>query len=58
MRDTDSVAKVMVTKEGWRCERCSHEWVPRTMAVKPVTCPDCKSPYWDKPRRPKKSAKP
>lgn len=55
MSNTEPVAKVMVTREGWRCERCGHEWVPRDMAVKPRTCGACKSPYWDRPRRIKKT---
>lgn len=34
---------------GYRCERCGHIWVPRN-EEKPIVCPKCKSPYWDKPR--------
>jgi ribosomal protein L37AE/L43A len=30
------------------CSRCEHQWVPRS-AQKPVICPKCKSPYWDRP---------
>ena len=51
--------KVMVTKtfEGFGCERCGHEWVPRNKDQPPRVCPKCKSPYWDRPRRtPKKEA--
>jgi hypothetical protein len=40
------MAKVRLTLDGWRCERCSHEWVPRGKA-KPRICPKCKSAYWD-----------
>ena len=31
------------------CKRCGHTWYPR----KPVslTCPKCRSPYWDKERQ-------
>ena len=36
---------------GYRCERCSHEWVPRDKAQDPKVCPFCKSPYWDRPRQ-------
>ena len=40
-----------ITVEGYRCERCDHEWVPReTTEGDPTICPDCKSPYWNKPR--------
>ena len=40
-----------VTLDGYRCERCGHEWVPRNKAEAPKVCPKCKSPYWDRPRR-------
>lgn len=33
-----------------RCLRCSHTWYPRR-PERPVVCPACNSPYWDKPRR-------
>ena len=40
-----------ITVGGYRCERCDHEWVPReTTEGDPTICPDCKSPYWNKPR--------
>ena len=32
------------------CQRCGKTWWPR-QSDKPVRCPRCKSPYWDKPRR-------
>lgn len=41
---------VLITVAGWRCTRCAHEWVPRRPDP-PRTCPGCKSPYWDRPRR-------
>ena len=41
---------------GYRCERCEHEWVPRNKDEEPRVCPRCKSPYWDKPRKPKENA--
>jgi predicted Zn-ribbon and HTH transcriptional regulator len=36
---------------GYRCERCSHEWLPRDKEHDPKVCPKCKSPYWDRPRQ-------
>jgi rRNA maturation endonuclease Nob1 len=45
------MAKVQITKWGWRCERCDHEWVPHQEGEKPKVCPKCKSPYWDTPRK-------
>lgn len=32
------------------CKRCGHRWVPRT-EEQPLTCPNCRSPYWDRPRK-------
>jgi predicted Zn-ribbon and HTH transcriptional regulator len=45
------MAKVLLTLEGFRCERCKHEWVPRDKGQEPTVCPKCKSPYWNKPRK-------
>lgn len=39
--------RVKITLDGFRCERCEHEWVPRESDHEPRTCPACKSPYWD-----------
>jgi predicted Zn-ribbon and HTH transcriptional regulator len=33
------------------CKRCGHEWNPR-IAEPPKRCPECKSPYWNKERKP------
>jgi predicted Zn-ribbon and HTH transcriptional regulator len=49
------MVKIRMEVDGWRCERCEHEWVPRTDA-KPKVCPRCKSPYWDRPRKKPKPA--
>jgi DNA-directed RNA polymerase subunit RPC12/RpoP len=44
--------RVPITVMGYRCERCSHEWIPRGDTKRdPAICPKCKSPYWDRPRR-------
>lgn len=37
------------TIAAYRCERCGHVWAPRT-SRRPIICPKCKSPYWDRPR--------
>jgi len=45
------MGKVEIILEGYKCERCSHKWVPRKKSGeddKPIVCPKCKSPYWDK----------
>jgi DNA-directed RNA polymerase subunit RPC12/RpoP len=36
--------------DGLRCTRCGHEWVPRGKD-RPVQCPKCSSPFWDRPRK-------
>ncbi len=44
------MAEIMLKIKGYRCERCKHEWVPRKQET-PTICPECKSPYWNKPRK-------
>jgi len=49
------VEQIIREGEGMRmphyiCQRCGYDWIPRT-EVQPRTCPKCKSPYWDRPRR-------
>jgi len=41
-----------ITLEGYRCERCGHEWVARCKE-EPRVCPKCKSPYWNVPKKDK-----
>ena len=49
-----TMARVPITVMGYRCERCSHEWIPRDSDNGgPRVCPKCKSPYWDRPRQAK-----
>ncbi len=40
------------------CLRCGHKWKPRNNQP-PKVCPnpDCKSPYWDRPRKNKGAKK-
>jgi len=45
-----TMAKVQMVVWGFRCERCEHEWLPRS-DQEPRVCPKCKSPYWNRPRR-------
>ena len=42
--------------EGYMCERCGYRWGARNGTGSrakndPRTCPKCKTPYWNKPRR-------
>jgi Zn finger protein HypA/HybF involved in hydrogenase expression len=46
-----SLARVKLT--GFKCERCEHEWCPKNPKELPKTCPKCRSPYWDTPRKQK-----
>lgn len=47
------MARVPITVLGYRCERCNYEWIPRDREPSrdPTTCPNCKSPYWNQPRK-------
>lgn len=33
---------------GNKCSRCGYEWRPHDFDDIPVTCPACRSPYWNK----------
>ena len=46
----EKMAKIQITLDGYKCERCTYEWVARKKDY-PRVCPACKSPYWDKPRK-------
>ena len=42
--------------EGYECERCRYRWGSRDGTgyrgdQDPNNCPNCKSPYWNKPRK-------
>jgi len=39
------------------CLRCANRWWPRR-PQKPLRCPGCKSPYWDRPRKLKTPSSP
>jgi len=45
------MARVPITLMGFKCERCGHEWLPRSTQTEPTVCPKCRSPWWDKPRK-------
>ena len=44
------MARVKILVDGWKCERCDYEWVPRRKA-EPKVCARCSSPYWNQPRK-------
>ena len=50
------MARILI--EGFMCERCQYRWAPRPLVTphdgprpEPQACPNCKSRYWNKPRR-------
>lgn len=50
------MALIPIMIQGYRCERCGHEWFPKDRSVDaakrlPTVCPKCKSPYWNRPRK-------
>ncbi len=57
--------KTKITVNAFKCLRCRHVWIPRvnmeeltgTIKEKPKICPNCKSAYWDRPRKEKKENK-
>lgn len=44
------MAEIKITTDGYKCERCGHEWIKRKKTELPTVCPKCKSPYWNKPK--------
>jgi len=49
------MGKVKIQVEGFECERCKHQWIPRGNE-NPAVCPKCKSPYLNKPRKREKKS--
>jgi hypothetical protein len=43
------MARVPITVMGFRCDRCGHEWIPRTSDDEPRVCPACHSYLWNQP---------
>lgn len=46
------MARVPITVTGFQCDRCRHQWVPRTEGEEPRVCPSCHSAWWNKPPKP------
>ena len=52
------MGRIPITVMGYRCERCTHEWIPKNFNNgAPKVCPACKSPYWNTPKKEKMSYK-
>lgn len=46
------MARVPITVMGFRCDRCGHEWVPRSNSdEEPRVCPSCHSALWNQPEK-------
>jgi hypothetical protein len=46
------LARVPITVMGFRCERCQHEWIPRSgPEEEPRVCPACHSHLWNQPKK-------
>ena len=37
------------TIKGFKCDRCDYIWCPKNSELKPLTCPKCRSAFWDTP---------
>ena len=42
--------EIDITKKGYHCLRCNHNWIPRKSEY-PAECPKCKSARWNKPKK-------
>ena len=45
----EKMKRMKITTNRFQCTRCSHVWISRV--EQPVSCPKCKSPSWNKPRK-------
>lgn len=57
MKEKDNLTSflIKITKIGCRCNRCGYKWIPREENKIPARCARCNSPYYNKPRRKRKS---
>ena len=49
------IKKELISIPKLKCLRCGWEWIPRKPEV--ILCPNpkCRSPYWNRPRKGKKT---
>ncbi len=45
----DNIKNMEIKFTKLKCKRCNYEWLPRKEEL-PITCPKCRSPYWQKER--------
>mgnify|MGYP001579035540 CR=1 FL=1 len=41
------MSEIEIKVNGFKCNKCSHKWIPRSSKERPLICPKCKSPRWD-----------
>jgi len=46
------MARIPITVMGYRCGKCSKEWIEDKPTDNPEVCPFCKSKNWNKPNGP------
>jgi len=47
----DTQQQAVDSRNPLKCTRCEHVWPRRDLDKLPLRCPECNSPYWDKPRK-------
>ena len=48
--------RIIIKKEGWKCLRCDHPWIPKSGFIldsPPITCPNCNNARWNIPKKEK-----
>jgi len=50
LKEVKNIMEETIVLKRYTCERCGHKWLPRR-EEKPRVCPNCNSPYWDRPRQ-------
>lgn len=53
-REAAATSEQVKSRHELTCFRCGHQWYPRDPQMHETICPQCKSPYWDKPRAPER----
>ena len=54
------MSKTIIKKEGWKCNKCSHEWIPKSGFDEknpPIVCPNCNNARWNLKMENNKSGK-
>ncbi len=59
MENKENEYAITLTVNAFHCLRCDYKWIPRVdmkqlkgkIIDKPRICPNCKSPYWDLPKK-------